>query len=261
MNEINLSGDFNQIIQNEIINKIEILKKYFIYDENRENQQLIQKILTRLSRGDRKNYKVYSKENLSQIKGRVLFKHLFNIGAIRKEMSREKPFRTIKNQPLKKSLRRYKIEDKIHFNNNFTRFWFFFIAPYIQKNQNITFELIQPFLDKYISLEFEKLSNLLVIEKYKDEKILSYGSYWDKDIEIDLLIKTSKRTIAGEAKWKNSKICKNVFNSLQNKCRISKLDIDTFALFSKSSFSKELKSTKFSNIDLYELNDFQLLLL
>ncbi|MCF6173707.1 MAG: DUF234 domain-containing protein [Campylobacteraceae bacterium] len=119
---------------------------------------------------------------------------------------------------------------------------------------------MQPFLDKYISLEFEKLSIELIMKKYKDEKIISYGSYWDKDVEIDLLIKTSKHTIAGEAKWKNSKICKNVLNSLQKKCKIANLDIDKFTLFSKSGFSKKLKFTKFSNVDLYELNDFQMLL-
>ncbi|MCF6173708.1 MAG: hypothetical protein L3J44_08025 [Campylobacteraceae bacterium] len=32
LGHINLSGDFSQTIQNEIIEKIEILKKYFIYD-------------------------------------------------------------------------------------------------------------------------------------------------------------------------------------------------------------------------------------
>ncbi len=261
LNQINLSGDFNKIIQKEIIDKIDILKRYFIYDTDKDNQKLIQKILTRLSKGDRKNYKVYRKENLPQIKGRSLFRYLFKIGEIQKEVSREKPLRTTKKQLLKKSLRRYKIQDKIHLSNNFTRFWFTFIAPLLEKNEKITLLSMQLYFKKYISLEFEKLSNQLIMKKYQNEKILSFGSYWDRDIEIDLLIKTSKQTIAGEAKWKNSKVCKNILNSLQNKCNIANLNIDRFVLFSKSGFSKELQSIKQPNVNLYELCDFQILIL
>ena len=258
-NELNLSHDFKTIIEKEIIDKIDILKEYFIYDENRKNQKLIEKILTRLSRGDRKNYTIYDKENLPQGKGKELFGHLYSLGIIKKENSREKPLKKIKNQPIKKVLRRYKIQDKIHINNNFTRFWFTFILPLLNKNEEITFSSIKPYMEKYVSLEFEKLSITLMIEKYKNEEILSSGSYWDKNIEIDLFIETKKQRIAGEAKWKNSKICKNILNSLQKKCINANLAIDKFVLFSKSGFSKELQSKKIDNIQIYKLSDFEIL--
>jgi len=256
-NKLNLSYDFKTIIEKEIIDKIDILKEYFIYDKNVENQKLIEKILTRLSRGDRKNYSVYDKENLPWGKGRELFGHLYSLGIIKKENSREEPLKKTKKQPLKKVLRRYKIQDKIHINYNFTRFWFTFIFPLLSKNKEITFSSIEPYIEKYVSLEFEKLSIALIIQKYKNEEILSSGSYWDKNIEIDLFIETKKQKIAGEAKWKNGKICKNILNSLQKKCKRANLPIDKFVLFSKSSFSKELKSKKFDNIQIYELSDFE----
>ncbi len=257
--QMNLSRDLSTVIQTEILDKIEILKRYFIYDSIKENQEVIEKILTRLSRGDRKNYSVYTKENISQTRGREIFKQLFKSKVIEKEISREEPLKNSKKQPLKKVLRRYKIQDKIHLKNNFARFWFTFIAPNLKSGTKISLESITPYLEKYISLEFEKLSNQLIIKQYKE--IISSGSYWDRNVEIDIYIKTPACTIAGEAKWKNSKICKNVLNSLQNKCKIANLNIDKFALFSKSGFSKELKSKHNSNIQLFDLSDFENLLL
>ncbi len=259
LDKISLSNSFGEIIQKEIIEKIDILKKYFIYDKNSENQKLIEKILTRISKGDRKNLSIYSKESLPQNKGKELFGYLYSTEIIKKEKSRENPLERIKKQPLKKSLRRYKVQDKIHINNNFTRFWFTFISSSLNANTKITVDSIEKGLEKYISLEFEKLSNSLIIKKYITEEILSSGSYWDKNIEIDLYIKTQKHNFAGESKWKNSKICKNILNSLQKKCGRANLNVDKFTLFSKSGFSKELKSKKINNVELFELSDFEIL--
>jgi len=257
--QLNLSNGLETAIQEEIVDKIDTLKGYFVYDEDSHRQELIEKILIRLSKGDRKSYSVYTKEHIPQGRGREIFKYLFEIGEIEKESSREKPLRISKKQPLKKALRRYKIQDKIHLKSNFTRFWFTFIAPNLHSGEKIVFEQIEQHLEKFISLEFEKLSNQLIAREYKN--IHSQGSYWDKNIEIDLYIKTSNINIVGEAKWKNSKICKNVLNSLQNKCKVANLDIDKFVLFSKSGFSKELKAKKSPNIELFELSDFENLLI
>lgn len=257
ISDINFSKDLHLLVKEEILDKIEELKRYFIYDKDLQRQQLLEKILTRVARGDRKNYTVYSKEKLSQTKGRLLYKHLFENKIIMKEKSREKPIKTSKKQLIKKDLRRYKIQDKIQFSDNFTRFWFTFITPNLHKDDILFDNDIAPYLDKFISLEFENLSNELLYHIYKKEKIISFGSYWDKNLEIDLLIKTHFRNIAGESKWKNTKICKNVLNSLINKCKKADLNIDKFALFSKSGYSKELESKKYANIDLYHLDDFE----
>jgi len=252
--QIDFSKDLDQNIQNEILDKLDALKNHFLYNKNPENQKLIEKILTRLSRGDRKNYSVYTKEGIPQGKGRELFRYLFEIGEIQKETSREKPLRSIKKQPLKKSLRRYKIQDKIHLKNNFTRFWFTFIAPNLNKQGDITIEYINRHLEKFISLEFEKLSNQLIAKRYKE--IISSGSYWDKNVEIDILIKRkSGALIAGATKYSKQKANKSELTKLKEKCAQAELDVDTFIIFSKNKFSSELKKEKGEKLQLFSLRN------
>ncbi len=188
------------------------------------------------------------------MRGRSLYRFLFEKGVIKKEKSREKPIKGFKSQRIKKSLRRYAVQDKIHFCNNFTRFWF----TYVAQKEYLHVDKILQTIEQYISLTFEELCNELIVHKYGDKNTLSSGSYWDKDIEIDLLIETKDGTIfAGEAKWKNHKICTNILKSLQKKCRRAELRATCFVLCSKSGFSKELQSLKNSEIMLFELKDFK----
>ncbi len=253
---LKLDGDLETCIQNNILNRIDELKPYFIYDKNEKFQSDLESILMRLAIGDRKSYTIYKKENISQLRGRSLYKSLFENNIIKKEMSREKPIKEFKGQLIKKSLRKYQIQDKIHFCNNFTRFWFTFISPNINNTLHVK-DIIKK-IEQYISLCFEELSNELLIKQYKKHNILSFGSYWDKNIEIDLLIETKDGTIiAGETKWKNHKVCKNILKTLQYKSQRAKLGATKFAIYSKSGFSKELKSKKSDDILLFELDDFK----
>ncbi|MDA7848272.1 DUF234 domain-containing protein [Sulfurospirillum sp.] len=253
---IKLDDDLATCIQTNIIDKIDELKPYFIYDVDENFQNDLKSILIQLAIGDRKSYTVYKKVNISQIRGRALYKSLYKKNIIKKEKSREKPLREFKGQLIKKSIRRYEIQDKIHFCDNFTRFWFTFIAPFLDKPLHV--RNIIPNIEQYISLSFEELSNELLIHKYKKENILNYGSYWDKSIEIDLLIETKNGTIiAGESKWKNHKVCKNILKTLQSKCERVNLGATKFVLCSKSGFSKELISKKSDDILLFELKDFE----
>ena len=243
-------------IQINIIERIDELKPYFIYDENVSFQNDLESILIRLAIGDRKSYTVYKKANISQVRGRAIYKALFEKKIIKKEKSREKPIREFKGQLIKKSLRKYEIQDKIHFNNNFTRFWFTFIAPHLHEPLHV--DKIMQDIEQYISLSFEELSNELIIHKYKKENVVNYGSYWDKSIEVDLLIEIKDGTIiVGESKWKNHKVCKNILKTLQKKCERVKLDASKFVLCSKSGFSKELKTKQSNDIMLFELKDFK----
>jgi len=260
LNFINFDDDLITCIEKNIIQRIDELKVYFVYDEDILFQKDLESILIRLAIGDRKSYTVYKKENISQVRGRAIYKSLFQKNIIKKERSRESPLREYKGQLIKKSLRNYTVQDKIHFSSNFTRFWFKFIAPSI-KNSLHTDDIIQNIInniESFISLSFEELSNELLLNKYKEEDIISYGSYWDKNIEIDLLVEKKDGTVtAGEAKWKNHRICKNILNKLQDKCLKGNLEANYFALFSKSGFSKELKANKDKKVLLFELKDFE----
>ncbi len=251
---IKLDEDLTTCIQINILDRIDELKPYFIYDENRDFQKDLESILIRLAIGDRKSYTIYKKEHISQVRGRALYKSLFEKNIIKKEKSREKPLREFKGQLIKKSLRRYEIQDKIHFSDNFTRFWF----SYIASKNSLNVDAIIKNIEQHTSLCFEELSNELIIHKYKKNNVLNYGSYWDKKIEIDLLVETRDGTIiAGESKWKNHKICKNILKALQKKCDKAKLEASQYMLFSKSGFSKELKNNVDESVILFELKDFE----
>jgi len=258
--ELILDDDLFTCIKINILDKIDLLKHYFIFDEDPLFQENLEAMLIRLAIGDRKSYTVYKKENISQIRGRAVYKSLFENKIIKKEKSREKPLREFKGQLIKKSLRNYTIQDKIHFEDNFTRFWFYFIVPALKKSlhvDDIVEDIVQN-IESFISLCFEELSNELLIQKYTPQNIVNHGSYWDNKIEIDLLIeKTDGTIIAGESKWKNHKICKNILNKLQAKCQRANLEANYFALFSKSGFSKELQASHNPQVLLYELKDFE----
>lgn len=256
LDSLKLDDDLSTCMQKYIIDRADELKVYFVYDESMEFQKDLESILTRIAIGDRKNYTVYKKENISQLRGRSLYRSLFEKSVIKKEISREKPLREFKAQRIKKSLRRYKVQDKIRFCNNFTRFWFTYIAPNYDKPLHV--QKIMQKIEQHVSLSFEELSDELVVHRCKDETILSCGSYWDKDIEIDLLVEAKSGIIlAGESKWKNHKVCKNILKSLQKKCERAKLKVDCFVLCSKSGFSKELMSIKSDRIMLVNLKDFE----
>jgi hypothetical protein len=260
LKNLQLDDDLFTCIKQNILDKIEELKPYFIFDEDPSFQEDLESILMRIAIGDRKSYTVYKKENISQVRGRAIYKSLFEKNIIKKEKSREKPLREFKGQLIKKSLRNYIIQDKIHFTDNFTRFWFTFISPAIKNSLHVDeiFQNIVDNIESFISLSFEELSNELLINKYKKENIVKHGSYWDKKVEIDLLIEKKDGTIiAGEAKWKNHKVCKNILNKLQAKCQRVNLEANYFALFSKSGFSKELNAKKEPQVLLYELKDFE----
>ena len=247
-------------IEINILQKYEQLKPLFIFSDDLKIQQDMEKLLFRIAIGNRKIYSIY-KDDISQFHGSYLYQILFSQGVIFKEISREKPLVA----PVKKEFRRYRVEDKIWFSKGFYRFWFTFIAPHKEEIEAGEFknvlEKISIWLDKYISLTFEILSNALIKHHFE---IVESGSYWDKHIELDVLAKTADgKTIVGEAKWKNHKVSKNTLNKLQKKCELAGLKVDYFALFSKSGFSNELLKNRdkvslgYKNILLYDINSFE----
>ena len=84
---IKLDEDLTTCIQINILDRIDELKPYFIYDENRDFQKDLESILIRLAIGDRKSYTIYKKEHISQVRGRALYKSLFEKNIIKKEKS------------------------------------------------------------------------------------------------------------------------------------------------------------------------------
>ncbi len=218
-------------------------------------------LLSTFAIGDRKIDNAIRK---SFVKEREGYRHLENLlrqNIIKKEYSREKiPPKTHPKQKRKKELRNYKIQNKVKFSKPFYRFWFRYIYPakdlLEQREYHKVLDFIMNDIENYISLIFEDLSNELLKERFPN--YLSSGSYWDRRVELDLLLELENgKIVVGECKWKNSKICKKTLTSLQKKSKIAGIEADYFALFSKSSFSNELLKSKERNLLLFDLEDFK----
>ncbi len=216
-------------------------------------------LLSALATGDRKIDSAIKKSSLLETQGHKSLESLVQEGVIQKEHSRERPpQKSHPKQKLKKSLRRYRIQHKAKFAKPFHRFWFRYIYPSWDLLEASHYEKVLRFIlsdrDNFVSYIFEELCNEMIQERFGQNS----GSYWDKKVELDILLDLPNgKKVVGECKWKNSKICKKTLTSLQKKCEILNLDVEYFALFSKSSFSNELLKTKSKNLLLFDLEDFK----
>ena len=248
-------------IEQNILRDFDNLKKIFIFSEDKNLQADIEKTLHKLATGNRKHYSIY--KDITQAQGKKVYKILYELNIIQKEISREKPIDK-RFGAIKKELRGYKKEDKVRFSKEFYRFWYSFIYPnydLLEKKQyKAVLDDIKRNLDYFVSKFFEELSNEL-IKKIYSGKVLEFGGYWDKNVEIDLYVKLQDDLyIVGECKWTNHKISKNTLNKLKKVSTKASLKYDYCALFSKSGFSKELEKNKDKELLLYDLDKFNRLL-
>ena len=251
--------DVFEAIRAEILDDYKNLMARFYFDE--DSDEAIKMALIKLARSDRKKFSV--NKILPQSMTNRVYAKLFSNDFLVLEKSQEKPRVKNKRQILKKSERAYKIEDKIHFNSHFSRFWFRFIEPNLSllkegRSEEIL-ELIRREFDEYASLGFELLSGELMAKKLGLDGIL-LSSFWSKNIELDMLFSINGKIIVGEAKYKERKICKNVLNLVLHKCERLGIKPDIVALFSKSGFSNELLGLKDERLRLYEIKDYEELL-
>jgi len=221
------------------------------------------RLLRALAVGDRRIFSAFNRAGLNNGNGGAALNYLQEKGLISIEYSREEPARSLNpNGKLKREIARHRISHKVLFSQPFIRFWFYFIAPHTKDILENDYEnLFKDFAIKqnsYTSLVFEELSEVLLNYHIREAQIISSGSYWDANIEIDILTVTDKESIyVGECKWTNHKVNKKEYHKLKEKCE--KLDITPTQIlfFSKRGFSKELNSMQGPNLALYSCDDFE----
>lgn len=189
---------------------------------------------------------------------------LFDLEILKLEKTPQNPPVRIKGQKLKREIRRYKIQDKVHFNKGFYRFWFSFCAGNALFNADINarkklLEFIEQNLEHFYSLSFE-LACAKLLAKTLNIEPNTISSYWQKGVEIDIFANARSKLIVGEVKYKEHKICKSLLTKLQFKCEQCGLKPDYYALFSLGGFSSELITNKGQNVWLFSLNDFEAIL-
>lgn len=224
-----------------------------------------QELLSSVARGDGKFYSVLRKAKLSESAGEKIIDELIALGILKLEYSREAPLRKHPKHKLPRDQRAYRVQDKLRFVQPFMRFWFGFVSYYskelaLGKGEKFL-ENFEKHYERLRSLVYEQLSNDLLLKYYEGkEQILSSGSYWNIYSEFDILAVTkSKKIILGECKYKDRTVCKNELTKLKQKAAESGIKVDTYALFSKSGFSKELLGMQNEKLLLFDLNDLKVL--
>ena len=262
--EVDATLGIKELIHLHIINNFEKLNEKILILV--DNDPVNIRLLHALAVGDRRIFSAFKRAGLNNGNGGGALEFLQGQGLISLEYSREKhPKDIYPDRKLKKELARHRISHKVLFNHPFVRFWFYFVVPHIDDIQKGKFDLFFEHFDakhnQYTSLVFEELSELLLNYNIRDAQILSSGSYWDMNIEIDILTITNKGEVyVGECKWTNHKINKKELHKLDEKCQKLGIEPTQIIFFSKRGFSKELLGLQGSKLALYSAEDFKALL-
>jgi len=264
--EVDIDGSSNikELIHIHILNDFENLNTKI--QNLILNDQINIRLLHALAVGDRRIFSAFKRAGLNNGNGGGALEFLQHQGIIEMEYSRETHPKEINpDTKLKRELARHRISHKVLFNHPFIRFWFYFIVPHIKEIQENNFDNFFDSFDEkqsqYTSLVFEELSELLLNYNLRDAQILTSGSYWDMNIEIDILTQTSDNQLyVGECKWTNHKVNKKELHKLNEKCERLGLEPTQIVFFSKRGFSKELKNLQGKELALYSVSDFEVLL-
>jgi len=108
---------------------------------------------------------------------------------------------------------------------------------------------------------FEELSQRYLRRRMGDDPWLRCGSYWDRQIELDILARAPQGGfIVGECKWTNTKMNRGELLKLEEKCALVGLEPEAVWLFSKRGFSNELLSVRDERLHLVDAEALHTLL-
>jgi len=262
--EIDTSKPLTQLIEELILENFEALDAQMA--TLTRNDILNRKLLKALATGDRRIFSAFNKAGLNNGNGGAALNYLQEVGLIQMEYSREEhPRDKYPGVKLKREEARHRISHKVLFTHPFIRFWFYFIVPHIKEIEEKSYDAFFKDFTKrhssYTSLVYEELSELLLNYHLRDAEIMSSGSYWDANLEIDILTVTDNGNMyVGECKWTNHTINKKELHKINDKCQRLGIEPTQIVLFSKRGFSKELRQMQGAKLALYSSEDFMALL-
>jgi hypothetical protein len=257
---IDTSKPADYLIKKLILENFESIDKQIqkLISINSEQRRL----LHALAVGDRRIFSAFNRAGLNNQNGGVALNQLEEKGLIQIEFSREEPARSLNPKgKLKREVARHRISHKVLFTYPFIRFWFYFIVPHVDQiligEYDSFFKDFAKKQNSYTSLVFEELSEVLLNYNLRDSQILSSGSYWDANVEIDILTITADEKIyIAECKWTNHTVNKKELHKLREKCERLEIEPSQIVFFSKRGFSKELEQSRGKDLALYSCQDF-----
>ncbi len=215
-------------------------------------------MLTAIATGDRREYSAFKKVNIGREEGEEIIDFLIKDGFLVFDKSVEKPVNEEDG-----------ISDKLLFITPFMRFWFAVISPTYKSIKEGDYAEVKERWAKVKAGFSTVIYNQLVLEMlqqgFKDvfegDPIVSVGGYWDKNVEIDIVLKRkSGALIAGLTRYSRSKANKNDFTKLKEKCALAELNVESYIIFSKNKFSSELRKEKGEKLQLFSLRNLVTLL-
>ncbi len=149
--------------------------------------------------------------------------------------------------------------------NNFIAFYYHFIwknqtARIMMDPDDFYDQCIDPTLDEYVSLRFERICQQYLIKHYRlkhNESVMAVGRYWYNDrsqkvdIEIDQCVKTKNRIHIYECKWTHEPVKSSIMNALIEKGKY--IHATHYGAFSRSGFDTHLLEKGYDLISIEDL--------
>lgn len=239
------------LILEHIISSFQSHREHLLLPLN--DDPLYLNLLHAIAVGDRRQRSAYRRARIGKERGSEAFEFLRHSGYLSLERSREMPLqRAYPKQRFKKEIEHHVISHKFRFTTPFLRFWFAFVEPFSksirEENYQPFFEHFREHFNAFVGFTFEELCDLYIREILAPTfggDILDSGSYWNREVEIDLFTETMEGEIwVGECKWTNHKVNKKEFHKLEEKCSKLSITPDKILLFTKRGFSNELNEMK-----------------
>lgn len=238
------SVDMTKPLDKLIVNKVLNNYRYIHGDLTKitHSKPTYHAMLSAIATGDRREHSAFKKVNVGREDGEETIDFLIKDGFLMFDKSVEKPLDEKDG-----------ISDKLLFVTPFMRFWFSVISPTYKSIKDGDYsEAIKRWdsiKSQFPSLIYQQLVLELVQLSFKEEfegdPIVSIGSYYDKNVEIDILAKRkSGAMLAGSCKFGKQKANKSEFSKLKEQCKLASLEVDQYLIFSKNKFSSELKKEK-----------------
>lgn len=248
---------FFENIESEILDKNGFLYEeptFLLEKEVRETMTYFSIIQT-IADGNHKLSKIAASLEVPVTKLSPYIKTLMNLSLV------EKRIPVTEKNPSKSKKGLYYIGD------NFIEFWFKFVYPYKSELEmgNIDYVLNKVknnLIDNHVSFVYEDVCRELLINRSKELGFIisKIGSYWDSNVEIDVvaLDNENKKIILGECKYLNKPMNDSVFYSLLKKAQSIKGYDDyerVYILFSINGYDDTLSNLSNTRNDLILFND------
>ncbi len=249
--QVDMSKSIEELIEKKILSNYRYIHGDIAHTT--KSKPIYHSLLSAIASGDRREYSAFKKANVKREEGEEAIDWLIKSDLLLFDRSVEKPMKEEDGN-----------SDKLLFVAPFMRFWFSSISPYYKGIKEGDYKEMKEYWShtkaEFSALIYDQLVLEMLKKSFKDafegDPIISIGAYWDKNVEIDILIKRkSGEMIAGTCKYSKSKANKSELTKLKEKCAQAELDVDTFVIFSKNKFSSELKKEKGEKLQLFSLRN------